>query len=80
MRGNQGQQVRSRNHQIHLIEEFTLARALGHKFESGGGKADLIHLNLTHEMLNWVTFADHPLCNVLAFQIDKQEENIALWS
>ncbi len=39
---------------------FTLARALGHKFESGGGKADLFHLNLTLETLNWVTFADVP--------------------
>jgi hypothetical protein len=23
-------------------------------------KADLFHLNLTHEALNWVTYADHP--------------------
>ena len=39
---------------------FTLARALGHKFESDGGKADLFHLNLTRETLNLVTFADIP--------------------
>jgi hypothetical protein len=50
----------ARNHQVHLIQKLTLARALGHKFESGCGKADLFHLNLTHEALNWVTFADPP--------------------
>ena len=57
MRRNQGQ-PRSRNHQVHLVQKFTLARALGDKFESCGGKADLFHLNLTHETLNRVTFAD----------------------
>jgi hypothetical protein len=60
MRRNQGQQLRPRNHQVHLIQKLTLARALGDKLESGGGKADLFHLNLTHEALNWVTFADVP--------------------
>ncbi len=60
VRRNQPQQLRPRNHQVHLVQKFTLARALGHKFESGGGKADLFHLNLTHETLNWVTFADVP--------------------
>ena len=44
----------------HLVQKFTLARAFGDKFESGGGKADLFHLNLTLETLNWVTFADVP--------------------
>ncbi len=58
MRRNQGQQLRPRYDQIHLVQKFTLARGLSHKFESGGGKADLFHLNLTHETLNWVTFAD----------------------
>ena len=60
MRRNQGQQLRPRNHQVHLVQEFTLARALGHKFEPGGGKANLFNLNLMHEALNWVTFADLP--------------------
>lgn len=43
-----------------LLALFTLARAFGYKFESGGSKADLFHLNLMHETLNWVTFADLP--------------------
>jgi hypothetical protein len=43
-----------------LAQEFTLMRALGAKLESGGGKADLFHLNLTHEAIHWGTFADHP--------------------
>jgi len=60
MRCNQGQQLRPRYDQVHLVQKFTLARALGHKFESGGGKADLFHLNLTRETPNWVTFADVP--------------------
>ncbi len=60
MRGNQSQKLVPRNHQVHVIQEFTLARALGDKLESGGGKVDLLHLNLTHEALNWVTYADHP--------------------
>ena len=50
----------TRDDQVHLVQEFTLARELGHKFESGYGKADLFHLNETHETLNWVTFADLP--------------------
>ena len=58
--GNQPQELRPRNHQVHLIQKLTLARALGDKFESGGGKADLFHMNLTGETLNWVTFADVP--------------------
>jgi len=40
MRGNQSQKLRPRNHQVHLIQEFTLTRALDDKLESGGGKAD----------------------------------------
>ena len=60
VRRNQPQQLRPRNHQVHLIQKLTLSRSLGHKFESGGGKADLFHLNLTRETLNWATFADLP--------------------
>ncbi len=60
MRRNQGQQLRARNRQVYLFQGFALASAFGHKFESGGGKADLFHLNLTQEILNWVTFADLP--------------------
>ncbi len=32
VRRNQPQQLRPRNHQVHLVQKFTLARALGHKF------------------------------------------------
>lgn len=32
-------------HQVQLVQEFNLARALGDKLESGGSKADLFHLN-----------------------------------
>ena len=71
MRRNQGQQLRPRNHQVHLIQKLTLARALGDKFESGGGKANLFHLCLTHETLNWVTFADFPLLLKELFDMKK---------
>jgi hypothetical protein len=57
---NQTQQLRPRNYQVHLFQEFTLTREFCDKFESGGGKADLFHLNLTREALNWVTFEDLP--------------------
>ena len=60
MKRNQGQQLRPRNHQVHLVQEFSLARALGDKFESGEGKATLFYLNLTHGTLNWVIHADFP--------------------
>lgn len=43
-----------------MVQEFTLARALGHKFESGGGKTNLFHINLMNVTLNWVSFADLP--------------------
>jgi len=55
-----GPAVATKESQVHLVQEFTLTRALGHKFESGGGKADLFHLNLTHKTLNWATFIDIP--------------------
>jgi hypothetical protein len=57
---DQSQQLSPRNHQVHLIQKLTLARALGHKFESGGGKADLVHGYLTFEPVNLMTFANHP--------------------
>lgn len=52
MMRNQGLQLRPRNHQVHLVQEFTLERALDDKFESSGGKADWLHMNLTQETLN----------------------------
>ena len=60
MSSNQGQKLRPRNNQVHLVQEFTLARALGDKCESDGSKADLFNLNLTDAALNWVTYTDHP--------------------
>jgi hypothetical protein len=54
-RGNQVTQVRPRNYQNHLVQEFTLAD----KLESDCGKAEVFQLKLTHEALNWVTFANH---------------------
>ena len=43
MRRYQGQQLGPWNHQIHLIEELTLARAFGDQLESGARKAHLLH-------------------------------------
>jgi hypothetical protein len=43
MRRYQGQQLGPRYHQVHLIQELTLARALGDQLESGAGKAHLFH-------------------------------------
>jgi hypothetical protein len=60
MRRDQSQQLSPRNHQAHLIQKLTLARALGHKFESSGGKADLVYGCLTFEPVNLMTFADLP--------------------
>ena len=53
-------QVEQRKHHQLLVGvlEFKLACELADKFESGGGKADLFHLNLTHDALSWVTFED----------------------
>ena len=46
MRSNQGQLLRPMNDRVHLVQELTLARALGDKLESGVGKAELFHMNL----------------------------------
>ena len=67
MRRNQDSQLRPRSHQVHFVQKFTLESAHGDKLESGGGEADLIHLYLTHEALNWVTFADLPLPTLIPF-------------
>jgi len=37
MRPNQRHRLRPRNHQVHFVEKFTLARALGRQLKSGGG-------------------------------------------
>lgn len=47
---DQRHQFRPRHHQVHLVEEFTLASAFGGQFESGSGKALLFHDCLTHEV------------------------------
>lgn len=39
------------HHKVHLIEKHAFARALGDKFESGGGEADLLHIRLTFRRL-----------------------------
>jgi len=44
---DQTHQFCPRHNQAHLIEKHTLARALGDKLESGGGKADLFHARST---------------------------------
>jgi len=50
VRLNQADQIRPRYHEVHLVKEFTLARALGGQLESSGGKALLFHHYLTHEL------------------------------
>jgi hypothetical protein len=61
MRRYQGQQLGPRNHQVHLIEELTLARALGDQLESGAGKAHLFHdSTVSDHAVMGLTFADHP--------------------
>jgi len=58
---NQRQQLRPRNHQIHLVQKLALARALGDQFESGVGKAHLFHgSNVSDQTVNRLTFADLP--------------------
>ncbi len=58
--GDQGEQFRPRDHLVHLVEKFPLARALHSKLKSGHSKADLFHLPLTHGPLMGLTFADLP--------------------
>ena len=57
----QRQQLSPRNHQSHLIEKLTLARALGHKLESGLGKAHLFHEStISDQAVTGLTFTDIP--------------------
>ena len=59
MRRNQRQQLNPRDHQVHLIKKFTLA--LGDKFESGGGKAHLLHgSTVSDQAVYGLIFADLP--------------------
>lgn len=44
---DQTHQFCSRDDKTHLIEKHTLARALGNKLQSVGGKADLFHVRST---------------------------------
>ncbi|CQR41666.1 conserved hypothetical protein [Thiomonas sp. CB3] len=57
---DQGQQLRPRNHPVHFVEKFPLARALRSKLKSGRSKADLFHLSSTYEPLCRLTFAEVP--------------------
>ncbi|GAB3481513.1 hypothetical protein GCM10011496_06230 [Polaromonas eurypsychrophila] len=60
MRLNQSNQFGPRHHQIHLIQKLALARALGHKFKSGGGKAYLFHQHSTSGRPIGLTYAENP--------------------
>lgn len=61
MRRYQGQQLGPRYHQVHLIKELTLARALGDQLESGAGKAHLFHgSTVADHIVMGLTFADLP--------------------
>ena len=60
MRLNQSNQFGPRHHQIHLTQKLALARALGHKLESGSSKAELFHRCLTFEHFARLTYADVP--------------------
>ena len=59
MRRNQGQQLRPRDHQVHLDQKLTLARALGDQLESVGGKAHLFHdSTVSDQAVSGLTSAD----------------------
>ena len=58
MRRDQAQKLGLRIHQVHLFQKLTNTSALGDKFDSDGGRVDMIHLNLNHDSLNWITFSD----------------------
>jgi hypothetical protein len=58
---NQRQQLSPRDHQVHLVKKFTLARAFGDQLESGVRKAHLFHgSTVSDQAVNGLTFADHP--------------------
>ena len=58
---NQRQQLRPRDHQVHLVKKLTLARALGDQLESGVGKAHLFHgSTVSDQAISGLTFADLP--------------------
>lgn len=58
---NQGQQFSPRNHQVHLVKKFTLARALGDQLEFGVGKAPFHHgSTVSDQAVTGLTFEDHP--------------------
>ena len=58
---NQHQQLRPRNHQIHLVQKLTLARAFGDQLESSLGKTHLFHgSTVSDQTANRLTFADLP--------------------
>jgi hypothetical protein len=62
MRCNQRQQLGPRDHQVHLIQELTFARAFGDQLESGAGKAHLFHgSTVSDHAVMGLTFADRPL-------------------
>lgn len=60
MRFNQRNQFSQRHHQVHLIKKLALARPLGDKFKSGGGKADLFHRYSTFVGPAGLTYAENP--------------------
>ena len=58
---NQRQQFSPRDHQVHLVQKLTLARALGDQLESAVGKAHLLHgSTVSDQAVTGLTFADHP--------------------
>ena len=61
MRCNQRQQLRPRDHKVHLVQKLTLARALGDQLESTVGKAHLFHaLTVSDQVFKGLTFAERP--------------------
>jgi 3'-phosphoadenosine 5'-phosphosulfate (PAPS) 3'-phosphatase len=61
VRCNQRQQLRPRDHHVHLIKELPLARALGDQFKPSGGKTHLFHdSTVSDQAVTGLTFADLP--------------------
>ena len=59
MRLNQFNQFGPRHHQIYFIKKLALARALGHKFKSGGIKVYLFRQHLIFGRAVELTYAEN---------------------